>query len=109
MNCSLVPLRERWMGPNSYTIPAISTLPRKRPNPTPMDDLTPEQLFLDNLDLIERIAAHACRWSRLRPEDKEDFISWVKLKLIEDDYAVLRRYEKRENATLRTFLTVVIN
>ena len=74
-----------------------------------MDDLTPEQLYLDNLDLIERIATHACRRSRLRPEDKEDFISWVKLKLIEDDYAVLRRYEKRENATLRTFLTVVIN
>lgn len=73
-----------------------------------MDDLTPEQLFLDNLDLIERIAVHACRRSRLRPEDKEDFVSLVHEKLLENDYATLRKFERRENASLATFLRVVI-
>jgi RNA polymerase sigma factor (sigma-70 family) len=73
-----------------------------------MDDLTPEQLFLKSLDLIERIAVHACRRSRLRPEDKEDFVSLVREKLLEDGYAVLRKFERRDNASVATFLNVVI-
>ena len=69
---------------------------------------TPEQLYLANLDLIERIATHACRWSRLRPEDKEDFVSLVHEKLLENDYAVIRKFERRENATFATYLDTVI-
>jgi RNA polymerase sigma factor (sigma-70 family) len=75
--------------------------------PPPPDD--PKDLFLQNLELIERIAEQACRRSRLRPEDKEDFVAWVKLKLVDHDYAVIRQFEARANATFRTFLTVVIN
>src|SRR5829696_5080480 len=69
---------------------------------------TPEQLFLDSLDLIERIAVHACRRSRLRPEDKEDFVSLVHEKLLENDYAVIRKFERRENASFATYLNTVI-
>lgn len=74
--------------------------------PPPPDD--PKDLLLQNLELIERIAEQACWRSRLRQEDKEDFVAGVKLKLIDNDYAVIRQYERRENATFRTFLTVVI-
>ena len=38
--------------------------------------------------------------------EADDFGSHVKLKLIEDDYAILRKFEGRSN--LRTYLTVVI-
>ena len=72
-----------------------------------MDDLTPEQLFLDNLDLIERTATYVCQRSRLRPEDKEDFVSLVKQKLMDNDYAVLREFERR-NASFATYLNTII-
>ncbi len=75
--------------------------------PPPPDD--PKDLFLQNLELIERIAGKACRRSRLRTEDKEDFIAWAELKLIEDDYGVIRQFEGRANATFRTYLMVVIH
>jgi RNA polymerase sigma factor (sigma-70 family) len=69
---------------------------------------TPEQLYLANLDLIERIAVHACRRSRLRPEDKEDFVSLVHEKLLDNNYAVIRKFERRENASFATYLDTVI-
>lgn len=39
-------------------------------------------------------------------EDAEDFASWAKMRLMEDDYAVLRKY--RGESELRTYLTVVV-
>jgi RNA polymerase sigma factor (sigma-70 family) len=76
--------------------------------PTPSgDDLTPKQLFLGHLKLIEDVIAHCCRRSRFQPEEKEDFQQTVMLKLIEDDYAVFRLFQGRSN--IKTYLTVVIN
>lgn len=75
---------------------------------TPLPPQSPEQLFLENLDLIERIGEQACRRSRLQPEDKKDFLSVVNVKLMEDGYAILRKFERRDNATFATFLNVVI-
>lgn len=63
-----------------------------------------ETLFLANLPLIERIARSVAR--SLSPEDKEDFASQVKLRFIENDYAVLARFEGRSR--LSTYLTTVI-
>jgi RNA polymerase sigma factor (sigma-70 family) len=63
-------------------------------------------LFTANLGLIDRIIAIVCRRANLFGADAEDFASETKLALIEDDYAVLRKYEGR--ASLETFLTVVI-
>lgn len=74
--------------------------------PPPPDD--PKDLFLQSLELIERIADHSCRWSRLRPQEREDFVSLVREKLIEDDYTVIRRFEGRANARFDTYLTIVI-
>ena len=65
-----------------------------------------KQLFETNLGTIERVIAIVCRRGRLFGEDAEDFASEVKLALIENDYAILAKYEGR--SSLDTFLTVVI-
>ncbi|HEX4497377.1 MAG TPA: sigma-70 family RNA polymerase sigma factor [Thermoanaerobaculia bacterium] len=76
--------------------------------PTPSgDDLTAEQLFLGHLKLVKQIVAFGCRRSKFSPQDAEDFQGTVMIKLIEDDYAVLRLFEGRSE--IRTYLTVVIN
>ncbi len=66
----------------------------------------PQQIFLENLALIEGIVRQICRRHLCRPDEGEEFAAIVKLKLIEDDYSVLRSYEGR--SSLRTFLTVAI-
>jgi RNA polymerase sigma factor for flagellar operon FliA len=67
---------------------------------------TAEELFLENLPLIEEIIAHTCRPSGLRREDAEDFAGFVRLKLIQDDYAVFRKYQGR--SSMRTYLVTTI-
>jgi len=59
-----------------------------------------------HLELIERVIAYVCSRHRLRAEDAEEFASYVRLKLIEEDCAVLRRFEGR--SSLQTFLSVVV-
>ncbi len=66
----------------------------------------PRELFEANLDTIERVIAIVCRRGGLFGADAEDFASEVKVALIEDDYAILGRYEGR--SSLDTYLTVVI-
>jgi RNA polymerase sigma factor (sigma-70 family) len=67
-----------------------------------------ERLFLDNLALIDRIVAATCRRNRLTKEEAEDFASVVKLKLIGDDYAVLRKFAGKLDASLRSYLIAVV-
>ncbi|HEV2853965.1 MAG TPA: sigma-70 family RNA polymerase sigma factor [Thermoanaerobaculia bacterium] len=74
--------------------------------PTPPGDLPPEELFLRELNLIEKVISHCCRRSHFSPEEAEDFGGHVKCKLIEDDYAIFRQYQGK--SSLRTYLTVVI-
>ena len=70
------------------------------------DSQSIESVFLAHLPAIERIIATACRRQGLRADAASDFGSWAKLKLIEDDYAVLRRF--RGDSSLTTYLTVVV-
>jgi len=72
----------------------------------PPSDLPPDQLFLKSLPLIRKIIAFASRRYRFRPQDAEDFSSWVMEKLIEDDYGVLRQFQGR--CSLATYLSTVI-
>ncbi|HEY2830644.1 MAG TPA: sigma-70 family RNA polymerase sigma factor [Thermoanaerobaculia bacterium] len=60
----------------------------------------------DNLPVVERAVAFACRRYGLRPEDAEELASVVKLKLIENDYAILRSYEGR--SSFATFIGIVV-
>ena len=68
--------------------------------------MTPEQLFLTNLALIERIAASICRRHSVFGDEAEDFDAWVKLKLVDNDYAVLRKVKGK--SLLKTYLTTVV-
>jgi RNA polymerase sigma factor for flagellar operon FliA len=63
-------------------------------------------VLTEKLPVIERAVAFACRRYALRPEDAEEFASIVKLKLIENDYAILKAYEGR--SSFATFISIVI-
>lgn len=65
-----------------------------------------EALLLENLPFIERTVASIARRNALKPWDADDFEGLVKLRLVADDFAVLRKFEGR--AKLTTFLTTVI-
>jgi len=65
-----------------------------------------EELFVENLPLIDGIIHGCCRTSRFTPQEGEDFGQHVRLKLIEDDYGVFRKFRGR--SSLKTYLTKVI-
>jgi RNA polymerase sigma factor (sigma-70 family) len=52
-----------------------------------------EAFFLDQLETINRVLAFVGRRNSL--QDADDFGSWVKLKLIENDYSIIRKFEGR--------------
>lgn len=64
-------------------------------------------LFESSLETIERTIALVCRRSRLRGADAEDFASSVKVALLEDDCAILRKHSGI--ASLGAYLAVVID
>lgn len=70
------------------------------------DRLSPEAVFLEHLGTIERVAAKAARRYGLWGEDAEDFAAWAKMRMVEDDYAVLRKF--RGESDLKTFITTVV-
>ena len=66
----------------------------------------PERTFLENLPVIERILAVIVRRHSLTKQDSDDFGSWARSRIIENDYSVLRKFAGR--STLSTYLTVVL-
>ena len=65
-----------------------------------------EAVLVENLPLIDRIASAWCRRYGLDPDESEEFVSQVKERLVESDFAVLRKF--RGEAAIGTYLTVVI-
>lgn len=65
-----------------------------------------ERLFLENLETIEEVISFACARTGLRDADAEDFASHVHVRLIENDYAILRKFEGR--ASFVTFISIVL-
>ncbi|HEU4455339.1 MAG TPA: sigma-70 family RNA polymerase sigma factor [Longimicrobium sp.] len=70
------------------------------------DRLNAEAVFIEHLATIERAAAKASRRYNLWGEDAEDFGAWVKMKLMEDDYAVFRKFRGESN--WKTYITTVV-
>jgi RNA polymerase sigma factor for flagellar operon FliA len=66
----------------------------------------PATVYLQHLQAIDRITHSLCRRHGIRGADAEDFASEVRLRLLEDDYAVIRKH--RGDGSMTTFLTVVI-
>jgi RNA polymerase sigma factor (sigma-70 family) len=76
-------------------------------NSTPMPERAqPEALLVEHIGWIERVAASVCRRHALTEDDAADFTSWVKLRLVEDDYAIIRKF--RGESAMRTYLTVIV-
>ena len=69
--------------------------------------MTPADLFLAHLPHIDKVVTHLCRRYHFRAEECQDFRSHVHLKLIEDDYAVFRKFQGR--SSLETYLTTVVS
>jgi len=66
-----------------------------------------EQVYLEQLPFIGRAAVHACRRYGFGPEEIEDFTQHVKLKILADNYAVLRKYQGR--SPLPNYLAMVVH
>jgi RNA polymerase sigma factor (sigma-70 family) len=74
--------------------------------PSPPADLTPEQLYLGHLKLIDGVAEKAARRRHFSREETEDFVSTVRFKLFVDDYKIIRKFEGK--SSFSTYVTVVI-
>jgi RNA polymerase sigma factor for flagellar operon FliA len=68
--------------------------------------MDPRSLLESNVGLIDSIVGRVCRRARMYGADAEDFAAAVKLALIENDYAILRRFEGR--ASLSTYITIIV-
>jgi RNA polymerase sigma factor (sigma-70 family) len=66
-----------------------------------------EALFLQHLDVIDRILSALARRHALDPDDSADLCAWAKARIIESDYAALAKF--RGDSTLATYLTVVLS
>ncbi|MEO6527509.1 MAG: sigma-70 family RNA polymerase sigma factor [Gemmatimonadaceae bacterium] len=67
----------------------------------------PEQIFLANLPLIDRILKAVVLRSALSEGDAEDFASWAKTRLLDNDYAIIRKFAGR--SSLKTYLVIVLS
>lgn len=70
------------------------------------DAMDPGRLFLENLAWIEKVAGVVCRKHGVWGEDAEDFASVAKLKLMENDYADIRKF--RGDCKLTTYLATLV-
>jgi RNA polymerase sigma factor for flagellar operon FliA len=66
-----------------------------------------EAIFLEHLPYVEHVVRFIVRRHALDSWDAQDFDAWVKLRLIEGDYAVFRKF--RGQSKLTTFLTTVVH
>ena len=65
-----------------------------------------QRLLIDHLDLINQIVRTVGRRRHLSTVELEDFASFVNLRLVDDDYAILRKFQNR--SSLWTYLAAVI-
>lgn len=70
------------------------------------DRSKPEFLFLEHLGWINRVAAMACAEHAVEGAEAEDFASFVRMKLMEDDYAAIRRCGR--DSKLKTYLAMMV-
>ena len=67
---------------------------------------SPRALFKSCLEQIEGVVSWTARRFAMSADDAEEFRSWVNVKLIEEDYRVLRSFSGR--SSMATYLTTVI-
>lgn len=72
-----------------------------------MPNPTPEEIFVQHLPWIDKVAAIVCRRNGVWGDDADDFASWARMKLMEDDYAVFRKFEGKSK--LETYIATVVS
>lgn len=65
-----------------------------------------QNLYSEHADTIESVLAYTRRAHRLSADDGDEFSSWARLRLLEDDCAILKKF--RGLSTFKTFLVTVI-
>lgn len=65
-----------------------------------------EALFIEQLATIDRAIGFACRRGALPEAGREDFASWAKLKLIDNGYAIIRKFDRR--SSFAAYISVVV-
>src|SRR5262252_2162053 len=85
----------------SAASPAVLATGHRRPC------MDAEEIYKEHLPIIGQIAQSVCRRHGVGDDDAEDFASDVRLKLCDNDYAVIRKFQNKCSFT--TYLTVVIN
>ena len=65
-----------------------------------------ERLVVENLPLVDSVVRLIARRHRLSADDEDELSSAIRLKLVENDYQVLRKFEGRSQ--LRTYLITVV-
>jgi RNA polymerase sigma factor (sigma-70 family) len=68
--------------------------------------MTGEEIYLQNIPTIERIAGFVAHKYRLNPDETAEFTQEVLVRLLDDDYAILGKFEGR--SAISTYLYVVI-
>ena len=63
-------------------------------------------MFLSALPMIDRIIGLQTRRHALSPADADEYAGWAKARIIDSDYAVLRKFGGR--SSLQTYLTAVL-
>jgi RNA polymerase sigma factor (sigma-70 family) len=63
-------------------------------------------LYSAHAETIESALAHACRVHRLAPDVADEFCSWARVRLLDNDQAILRKFQHR--SAIRTFLITVV-
>src|SRR5690242_17941070 len=66
----------------------------------------PRELFLQKLPQIERIVASIGKRSGLDADALEDFSADVKLRLVDDDYVVIRAFKNR--SSFESYIATVV-
>jgi RNA polymerase sigma factor (sigma-70 family) len=65
-----------------------------------------EEIYLQHLGTIERIAAFVARRDHLNHDETLEFVQEVRVRLLDDDYSIIRKFEGR--SSFSTYLTTVI-
>jgi RNA polymerase sigma factor (sigma-70 family) len=68
--------------------------------------VTTHNLYSEHADTIESVLAYTRRAHRLSADDADEFSSWARLRLLEDDCAILRKFQGL--SSFKTFLVTVI-
>ncbi len=85
-------------------MPTSSLQPQ--PSSPASNEREPEALFLQNLGTIRRILGVLARRHAMELHDAEDFASWATARVMDDDYAIIRKFGGR--CAIATYLSVVL-